>query len=367
VISTARLFDRERDAYVFGLLRLVVGVLVVVQVGQRLLDTARRGYFGEYFHLPILPEALVPSLTVYLVLQALAVAGGVLAVLGVYGRAGLLASASIGLFLLLLNRLDYHNNRFALLLLALLTAFTPCDRSFLLARGRPRTLPDAERVAPTFAVALIRLTVSAVYLSSGAGKLLDPDWRGGQTMLVRYTRSLDDLAERFGAVPEPVVALLSSPLFASVAAKTAIALELSLAVALWLPKLRSVALYAGVLFHLGIELSARVELFSYVMGAAYLSFVVPELRERVVELDPTTPRGRWVARLLSRFDWLARFQVVTRAGAPLQVVDRSGSRRRGVGALSELARATPVLFPFWLPLAAVSAIQRQPARGPTGG
>jgi hypothetical protein len=362
-----RWLDQERDTYVLGLLRLAVGVLVVVQSAQRLLDTARGGYFGELFHLPILPEALVPSLPAYVVLQLLAIAGGVLAVVGFHGRAGLLVSALIGLFLLLSNRLDYHNNRFALLLFALLTAFTPCEQSFVLARGRSHTLPDSKRTAPTFGTLLIRLTVSTVYLASGAGKLLDPDWRGGQTMLVRYARSLDELGERFGSLPEPVVALFSSRVFAGAASKAAIALELALAVALWLPKLRSVALYAGVLFHLGIELSARVELFSYVMGAAYLSFVVPELRQRSVELDPKTRLGRRVGRVLRWFDWLARFQVAVRAGAPLAVVDRSGRRHQGVGAFSELARATPALFPLWLPLKAVSAIRGQSARGPAGG
>jgi hypothetical protein len=222
-------------------------------------------------------------------------------------------------------------------------------------------------VGPTFATALIRLTVSAVYLSSGGGKLLDPDWRGGQTLLVRYARSLDVMGERFGALPEPLVALLSSPHVASAASKAAITLELALSVALWLPRLRAVALYAGVLFHVGIELSARVELFSYVMGAAYVAFVVPELRERAVELDPRTRSGRWLARVLPSFDWLLRFRLESRAGAPLAVVDRSGRRHLGVGALSELARATPLLFPFWAPLAAISAVRRAPARRSVGG
>jgi hypothetical protein len=366
VSPLARLLDGERDGYVLGLLRVAVGVLVIAEGAQRLLHTARQGYFGDVFHLPILPEALVPSLPVYAVLRVLALAGGIFAVLGFHGRAGLLTSALIGLFLLLANRLDYHNNRFALLLLALLTAFTPCDRSFLLLRRSPRWSAP-ERVAPTFAAALIRLTVSAVYLSSGGGKLLDPDWRSGQTMLVRYTRGVEELGERFGALPEPVVALFSSPVFASAASKTAILLELALSVALWLPKLRAVALYVGVLFHVGIELSARVELFSYVMGAAYVAFVVPELRERVIELDPGTATGRRVMRLLPWLDWLARFRLEGRAGAPFAVVDRAGMTHFGAAALTELARGTPLLFPLWLPMTAFSAVQRASARGPTRG
>jgi len=272
---------------------------------------------------------------VYVVLQVAALAGGVLAVIGRHGRLGLLVSAVIGLFLLLSNRLDYHNNRFALLLVALLTAFTPCDR-----RG----------VGPTFATTLLKLTVSAVYVSSGGGKLLDADWRDGQTMLIRFTRSLEQLTERGIVLPEPVVALYSSPFVASLASKAAISLELFLCVALWLPKLRPLALYAGALFHLGIELSARVELFSYVMAAAYAAFAVPETRERVVELDPTTRTGKLVALALARLDWLARFRVEERAGA-LAVRDRAARRHVGLGAVAALARGIPVFFPLWLPLA----------------
>jgi hypothetical protein len=353
----SRPFDEERDATVLGMLRAAVGLLLVVQVwgNRRAFDG---GYFGDVFHLPLVPEALVPSYSVYVTLKLAALAGGMLAMIGFHGRWGLLISASIGLFFLLANRLDYHNNRFALLLVAFLTAFMPCDRSMLLLRDRFLTVPAAGRAGPTFAVTLLRLTVSAVYLSSGGGKLLDPDWRGGQTMLLRFTRGFAELTERFGALPEMLAALASSPLVASIASKSAITLELFLAVALWVPKVRPLALYAGALFHLSIELSARVELFSCVMAAAYVAFVVPEVRERVVELDPTTRMGRFVARWLPLVDWLARFQVEVHPGRPLAVRDRSGARHQGMGAVAELSRATPALFPLWLPLLGVARLTR---------
>jgi hypothetical protein len=206
--------------------------------------------------------------------------------------------------------------------------------------------------------------VSAVYLSSGAGKLLDADWRGGQTMLLRFTRTLGDLATHGLTLPEPLVSAASSPIVASLVSKAAITLELALAVALWLPKVRPVALYAGALFHLGIELSARVELFSYVMAASYVAFVAPEVRERVVELDPTIGPGRFVAKALPFLDWLARFRVETRTGSPLAVRDRSGVRHVGGAAFVELSRATPLLFPLWLPLRVLR--RARPARRPVG-
>lgn len=361
--TSSSFFDEERDAYVFGVLRVAVGALVVVQTTRSLLTTFCHGFFGDLFHLPLVPEVFVPSFPVYLVLQAVALAGGVLAVLGVHGRVGLLSSAFVGLFLLLSNRLDYHNNRFALLLLAFLTAFTPCDRSLLLLRwlrGGGPTLPERERLAPMLPARLVGLTVSAIYVSSGGGKLLDADWRGGRTMLVRFGRSIALLTERLGELPEPLVSLYSSPLFASVASKAAITLELALAVALWLPRTRALALYAGALFHLNIELTARVELFSYVMAAAYVAFVVPKLRERVVELDPATRVGRLLKRALPLVDWLARFRAEERAGAGVVVRARTGTPRRGVAALAELARGVPVLFPLWGPLALAARLARKP-------
>lgn len=362
-----RFFDDERDAYVLGVLRIAAGVLVVVQTVQRLWETSRYGFFGDVFHLPIVPEWLVPSLSVYWLLQLGALAGGVLAVIGFHGRAGLLVSAAVGLFLLLANRLDYHNNRFALLLVALLAAFAPSDRSLRLAGGRPLSLPEAERRAPALVTSLLRLTVSAVYVSSGGGKLLDPDWRSGQTMLLRFERGIEQLTERFGALPEALVSAYSSPVFASVAAKSAITLELLLAVGLWLPKARPLALYAGALFHLGIQLTARVELFSYVMAAAYIAFVTPEVRERVVELDPATASGRRLARALPFLDWLARFRVSARTGARLRITGRRGTAQEGPAGLAELARGIPLLFPLWLPLAAVGRWWPRGLPGPASG
>jgi hypothetical protein len=270
-------FAEERDAYLLGLLRAALGLLLFLNTGRAILELTNGGYFGDFFHLPLWPESLVPTRALYTALLGLEAGAAVLGFLGVWSRGALLTSASIGLFLLGCDRLQYHNNRYALLLLGFLLAFTPCDRSFLIAK-RTLALPPAERVAPTFARRLFQIQVSLVYLSSACGKLIDADWRGGQVLRLRFMSVAPFWAAKGLHLPAFVENCLASPWLGSAAAKVAICTELWIALGLWFPRTRRAALWVGVMFHFWIEVSARVELFSYVMCASYLAFVRPELR-----------------------------------------------------------------------------------------
>ncbi len=350
----ARFFSEERDAYVLGLLRVALGVLLFLNGGRLLLELCRGGYFGNFFHIPMLPEAWLPSSTGYALILGIQGLAAVCACLGLWPREALLVASTLGLFVLSLDRLQYHNNRYALLLLGFLLAFTPCDRSFLLTRKKP--LAAAERVAPTFARRLFQIQVSLVYLGSAGGKLLDPDWRGGQVLWLRFASTATFWAARGVTLPPWLVLTLSSALFASLAAKAAISTELFIALGAWLPRTRRLALWVGVWFHFSIEVSARVELFSWLMVAAYLAFVTPELRQRRFEFDSRSALGRTLARALPWLDWCARFEISERPqseplSAAVYVTNRTGNTAHGWRGLALLAEAVPVLFPLWAPLA----------------
>jgi hypothetical protein len=357
-------FGEERDAYVLGLLRLALSALLFLNSGRLILELCRGGYFGDFFHIPMVPEAWLPSATGYAILLGVQSLAAVLAFVGIWPREALFTAASSGLFVLTLDRLQYHNNRYALLLLGFLLAFTPCDRSFLLTRRKLHALPEPERIAPTFARRLFQLQVSLVYLGSACGKLLDADWRGGQVLLLRFANTGIFGAARGVTLPGWVNATLSSALFASFAAKLAIGTELFIALGMWLPGTRRLALWVGVLFHFSIEVSARVELFSWLMVASYLSFVVPELRQRRIELNERSALGRALARALPWLDWCARFQIAHRSSderASFRVTNREGRTEHGLRGAALLAEAVPVLFPFWLPLALLGRLARRPA------
>lgn len=347
-----RLFREERDVYLLGLLRVAFGVLLLAYTLRRAQELLSGGYFGDVFHLPLLPESLVPSRRGFGALLCFQALCSVLAVVGVFSRAALLAAALSGLYAIFCDRLQYHNNRYELLLVALLVSLTPCARSFrLLGRAEPG-------VGPRWSVRLVGAQLSMAYLASSLGKLFDPDWRGGAVLQLRFSQGRH-VTEQL--LPQAVVSLISQPSFAQAASLAAIGSELFLALGLWCGRTRAAALWLGVVFHVGIEISAHVELFSYTMLCGYLAFVTPELRERTLSFNLTRD-GRRLAALFRHLDLLARFRHESHPEPELlRVVDRAGKLHRGLAALRELCRATPLLFPLWAPLALVTR-RRAPGR-----
>lgn len=343
--------NEERDAHVLGLARVAFAFLLLSFTYRLWHERLRFGYFGDVFHLPLLPERLVPSARAYVVVLALQTAGCVLSLVGILARPALLLASSCGLYVLLCDRLQYHNNRYELLLLALLISLTPCDRSFLLfGEARPGT-------APRWGARLVAAQLSLVYLASSLGKLADADWRSGAVLLPRLALGQPVLAH---LLPASWAAVLAAPWFGLLASLVAIGSELFLALGLWFPRTRVVCLWLGLMFHAGIEISAHVELFSYTMICGYLMFVTPELRERSLSWNARSRTGQVLGALCSKLDVLARFhhEHVEGQGALLVARDRVGAVHRGLSAWRELSRATPLLFPLWLPLALLTWRER---------
>jgi hypothetical protein len=349
--------DATGDAYALGLVRIALGLLLfagALRATRELEDV----YFGEVFHWPIVPEAFVPSRGVYALLVIAQVLLAVLVVAG-HGRSArpaLLASALLGTYVLLCDRLQFHNNRWALYCYSALLAFAPCDRSFHLGP------PAATRVGPLWAAGLAQLQLAMIYVASGGSKLLDPDWRDGRVLLQRL-RMYGPQAVDAG-VPQCLLDWMTGTNLPSALAKLAIATELLLAVGLLSRRARIFALWWGLWFHLVIEVTSRVEGFTWLTLSIYVLFVTPDVRACKLFFDASRPRGRWVARAVALLDWLARFDIkawapdAAQRGHALVVVRRDGSPATGLRALAVVARCTPLLFPMWAPLALVSSFTR---------
>jgi hypothetical protein len=349
--------DELGDAYVLGAVRVALGLLLFADALRALRDL-RDGYFGDAFHWPLLPEALVAPYAAYAAIVVARLLLAVAVVAGLRARAALLASALLGTYVLLCDRLQYHHNRWALCCYAALLAFAPCDRSFFLGP------PAGTRVGPLWAARLAQAQLALVYVASGGSKLLDADWRSGQVLLERF-RLFGDQATAAG-VPSRVVAWMTQPDPASLLAKLAIATELLLAVCLFSRRTRVAALWWGVWFHLVIEATSRVEGFTWLTLAMYALFVTPDVRARKLFFDGSRAKGRWASRAVRMLDWFARFEVKPWApdaapgprGHAVVVVRRDGSRATGVRAFAMVARCTPLLFPLWAPLALVASFTR---------
>jgi hypothetical protein len=347
--------QQEDDTYVVALVRVLLGVFLLVSALRDAPRIARETYFADIFHIPLLPASLVPGRALFTVLLLAQVVLAVLVTIGKIARPSLLATALIGLYLLACDRLAYHNNRYALLLFSLLLAFAPCDRAFVWGKAARSA---EERKGPLWAVRLAQLQMSIIYLASGGSKLLDADWREGRVIGDRLIRATS-LAVAKG-VPPAVMEMLAHPTLSSALAKLAIATELFLAIALFVPRTRAFALWWGVMFHLTIEVTSQVELFTWLSLAIYALFVVPALCERAILYDPADRRAGFVARIVRRTDWLSRFEIRADAAAAADhgfvVVERDGSRAAGVAGFARMARAIPLLFPLWVPLWVVARV-----------
>jgi hypothetical protein len=106
--------------------------------------------------------------------------------------------------------------------------------------------------------------------------------------------------------------------------------------------------------HLTIEVTSKVELFTWLTLAAYALFARPALRERILYYDEDRATGVLMMRAVRFLDWLARFEVRAdkgrAGGSAFAVVERDGSSATGVRGFARIARATPLLFPLSVPL-----------------
>ena len=256
-----------------------------------------------------------------------------------------------------------HNNRAYLVIVLAALAVAPCGREFSVdawLRTR-RGLPLLDPSAPGWPLWLLRFEAAMVYGASGLSKLVDPDWFGGR---VAWDRMLEQRANLENSpLPDWAISILTDRTFNGFAAKVVVLTELFIAVALWSRRTRYAAVWLAVVFHVFIELSASVQVFSYLAIAALLIWAVPSTRDRVLIADPDAPNARRLVATVRALDWLARFRIETAPpGTPLQVVDRDGTTfERGDATVFVLSRL-PATAWFALPLVPFARRARARAR-----
>ena len=153
-------------------------------------------------------------------------------------------------------------------------AVDPLVRRVVAAPPRAAGAPAGGALWP---LVLLRVQVSLVYFASGFSKLVDPDWLGGLVLwdrVVRYQHVLDPAPGWVGSTSSRGARSTTSwPRRRSPP-------SCSSAAGLWFPRTRLVAIRVAIVFHLAIELGARVEVFSFAAIAALAIWVTPTPRDR---------------------------------------------------------------------------------------
>lgn len=341
-------FDRLGSVRSLAILRIALGPIVLVHLAPFLADTLRGTTYLDRFHTPwfgFLPE--VPGG----VQVGLVSVGAVAAVaLGAGWHTRLVAPLTFACVAgnFFLSQTHFRHNRAFLLFLLAAVALADSGRVLSLdaRRHRRRTGRAPADCATLWPLWLLRALVSSVYLASGVSKLVDPDWFGGLVLWDRAVRYQDLVHDRLpDLLADPVVELVTSRWVHTLTSPVAVAMELFVGVGLWFRPTRLPAVWVALLFHVAIEVSASVEVFSLAAVAALVIWASPATRDRIVVADPSD--ARWIRRL----DWLARFDVRREPGAGLTVVDRDGRAHTGQAARVLLASRLPLLFPFVAPAA----------------
>jgi hypothetical protein len=324
-----------------ALLRVLAGPAVLLHLQPYLSASLDGRIYSDAFYEPYaawypeLPDAL------YVGLLWLAAAAAVAMSLGVLARLATATAFGIVTYNLFLSTTHFHNNRAYLVIVLGLLAVAPLGRE----------------TGPAWPLWLLRFECAAVYAASGLSKLLDPDWFGGTVTWQRVVHAKSDLEG--WVLPDWVVSLLTERGFHTGAAKLIVLTELFIALGLWWRRTRYAAVWVAVVFHVMIEVSASVQVFSYLAVCVLVIWAVPSTRDRVLRLDPAAPRHRRLGAAVRALDWLARFRVEPAPpGSPLEVVDRDGTRVRGGPAAVLALSRLPLTAWFVLPALLLPAVRR---------
>jgi hypothetical protein len=141
----------------------------------------------------------------------------------------------------------------------------------------------------------------------------------------------------------------------------AVLTELFIGVGLWFATTRLAAVWVAIVFHLLIEISAAVEVFSLAAIAALAIWVTPSTRDRMVRVGGGAATSAAVMSLVRAGDWFGRFRVVRGAASEpaVTIVDRDGSVNVGIAAASLLLSRLPATFLIAAPVRVVVSRRRR--------
>jgi hypothetical protein len=343
------LLGRPVSMRALALLRVLTGPIVLLHLQPFLSDAVHGRIYRDAFYEPYatwypeLPRAVYAGLLFLAAVAAVAMSVGFLT------RAATVTTCVLVAYNLFLSTTHFHNNRAYLIIVLALLAAAPCGRELSVDAWlrRRRGLPPLDPSAPAWPLWLLRFECATIYAASGLSKLLDPDWFGGTVPWQRVVQARDQLAP----LPEWAVSILTDRSFHTGAAKLVVLTELFIAIGLWRRSTRYAAVWVAVAFHAVIQVSASVQVFSFLGIAVLVIWSVPSTRDRLVRID-----GR-AGAVIRRLDWLARFHVEP-ARHGFEVVDRDGATLSGAPAAALVLSRLPLTAWFALPALLLPAVRR---------
>lgn len=167
---------------------------------------------------------------------------------------------------------------------AFLLIWLPLDRYWSVRSGKAKSSSFDESTSQRdlsngWALRLIQFQMVAIYASTALSKYEGETWRDGTA--VWYVSRMTD---NFGRWVSPT--WFDWPWISTLATYGTLIVEGFLPLALWVPRLRWLAIFMGALLHLGIECSMNLFLFQWVMLLGLVSFAGSATNPKTVSKDP---------------------------------------------------------------------------------
>lgn len=276
-------------AYTLGLVRMMFGVAVVAWTLAMLPDLDH--VFGEHGLAPnyVRPDyawsvfELWPGDTALRVGWAVLLLSALAMIVGWHSRV-----AAVSVFILVqsfVRRGVYLVNAgdTIIVIIALILALSSCGAALSLdQRRRTGSFWSAQTRAP-WAVRLMQVQLSMIYLVTVQAKLAGRSWLDGSAVF--YAWRTDG---RWALLPAPEW-LANNAILVNALTWATLAVELAIAILVWNRRWRFRVLAAGVVMHLAIMLNLNVAFFSVAMFVLYFAFVPWE----TVQAFPQRVSGAW--------------------------------------------------------------------------
>jgi hypothetical protein len=343
-----------------AVLRCAMGPIALIHLRPFLRDAIDGVSYDEHFWEPFIPW--LPHLPdqVWFAMLWVGAAAAVLMTIGLWTRVATATTFLVVAGNLLLSQTHFRHNRVFLVIILGGIALMPAGRMLSIDCWwrRRRGRADRSAVAALWPMWLLRVQVCLVYLASGISKLVDPDWFGGLVpwdRVVRYQHVLDPTP-----LPSWAIDVLTERWLYYAVGPAAVLTELFIGVGLWFSTTRLAAVWVAIVFHLLIEISAAVEVFSFVAIAALAIWVTPSTHDRTVRVGGGAATSVAVMSLVRAGDWFGRFQVVRGAASEpaVTIVDRDGSVYVGIAAASLLLSRLPATFLIAAPVRVIASRHR---------
>lgn len=272
-------FFNTTDASMLGIFRIIMGIILLLN-GLSLVEDFYYWYgVGNESLVPLVDSLNFyhdPRINLFKVLPPkIASAGLILFAYIVFSFFVMIGyKTKISTILLFILIVSLQNRNYAILnsgdtvMRCLLFAmiWAPCGNCYSvdasLARKANRPL---KKIVPILGVRLIQLQFAVIYLSTALFKFNGVDWVDGTA--VYYTSRLENF-QRF-VIP----ILFDHLILIKFMTWFALFTEFAMGTLVWIKEIRIWVLFAGVLLHIGIEITMSIGFFEWVMFAGYLVFI----------------------------------------------------------------------------------------------